>query len=191
MKKSNVIEMRIGDMALIYENYMREDFPENELKPLKAMKKMYEEGTYTGYVLLDKDVILAYWFIVRSKEESCCLLDYLAVAKELRGCGYGSHVMEQMKQSLNPGECLLIEVEDPKKATNEEELEEREKRLHFYEKNGVITHELQSEVFGASYQILSVGNSKISEEQIKNYYTHIYKNVMMSEKTFEKYVKIF
>ena len=33
----------------IYNDYMKEDFPEDELKPLSALMKMYNEEMYFAY----------------------------------------------------------------------------------------------------------------------------------------------
>lgn len=143
------------EMKEIFEKRMRADFPPAELKPWKRIQEMLDEGVYFACGLFWEGKLLAYAFFVEAKEGQL-LLDYYAVAAEARDRGIGSRCLELMKKELKKqgGSILLIEVENPATAKSGEEELLRQKRISFYERNGVRPTALRSRLFDVDYRIM-------------------------------------
>lgn len=143
------------EMEEIYRTQMQSDFPPAELKPWKRIKEMLEEGIYFAYGMYEEEKLLAYAFFVRAGKEQL-LLDYYAVAEQARGMGIGSRCMALFCGELQEqgGSIILIEVENPDCAGTDEERKKRERRIHFYEKNGAYLTGLRSCLFGVEYKIM-------------------------------------
>lgn len=179
-------ELNREQRMYIYETHMKKDFPPAELKPLKSIERMFEEGIYITYGLFEQDNLLAYAFFVREKEENSLLLDYYAVVGNSRSRGVGSIFLGMLKEKLAAYEVLLLESEAIEHAADEEELSIRKRRIAFYERNGAVKTAIAAEVFGVTYTIMSIDLQKTpaDDEEINRRLIALYKT-MFSEKTFK------
>jgi GNAT superfamily N-acetyltransferase len=85
---------------------------------------------------------------------------FFAVQDELRGKGYGSAILEYLKQD-NPGKPIILNVEPlDERADN---VKQRIDRLRFYEKNGFYDTGYNIKEVGGTFRILST--SPILEPQ--------------------------
>lgn len=114
------------DFSALY----KEAFPKEERAPLfflkaKAKKKVsdcfgiYDEDTFVGLLNLiyHKDIVFVFYFAVRG---------------DLRGKGYGSQILDALKEKF-PARRLILTIEDPDAPC--ENREQRQKRKAFYQKN--------------------------------------------------------
>ncbi len=60
--------MEAEEVVQVYENYMRRDFPKNELKPLSAIQRMLDRGMYDCLGLYEDNRLMAYGFFVTDKK---------------------------------------------------------------------------------------------------------------------------
>ena len=143
------------EMAGIYETQMQRDFPAAERKPWKRIEEMLDSGVYFGYGMFEEEKLMAYAFFVEAAGTQV-LLDYYAVSEQVRGTGAGSRCMRLLKEELQQKGCsvILIEVENPDCAETEAERRKQERRIRFYEKNGVLLTGLRSCLFGVEYKIM-------------------------------------
>lgn len=142
---------------------------------------------------MEEERIQAYALLCRSAEQNALLLDYLAVHSTVRGLGYGSRMLRELQQHYADSSYpeLIIEVESLEAAQNEEERFIRKRRIHFYEKNGLIVTNVRSMVVGAAFTLLILPlQNPFAEEGLTSRYSSIYKT-MMRKDMFRKYVHIW
>lgn len=79
---------------------------------------------------------------------------YLATNEQIRSQGYGSMILDEVKQMTGGKECVLhIEALDE----NAENYEQRIRRKHFYEKNGFHSTGYMYKESDVEYEVLSTG----------------------------------
>lgn len=182
-------------VAEIYDKWIHKHFPENEIKPLKHIYRMWEQGAYCALGMYDGGKLVSYAFLAMVPGRDMLLLDYLAVLEDYRNAGAGSIFLQKMGKCLT--ECMgvsykgiLIETEDAKYAQNDEELHIRQKRDAFYKKNGAVRTDVTGEVYGVHY---AIWNLPISEnagfEECREQLREIYQMMVTGEK-YQKFVKI-
>lgn len=102
---------------------LRDYFSEKEMKSKKHFEILFHEKQGIYQLEESKDHVLVYF-----EKSDCIFIDYILVARNNRGNGRGSTILDQLKRK---GKAIILEVEpvtliDP----------DSEKRINFYEKNG-------------------------------------------------------
>lgn len=184
-------EINFGTAAIIYEKWLVNHFPDNEVKPLVNIKNMWDMGGYEAYAWYEDNELIGYAFLCKVPGAEYVLLDYLAISEAYRGCGYGSRILSELKTVLENKKALVIETENLVHAHNQDEVDERERRDNFYTKNGVIKSGLSATVYGADYRIwyLPFGES-LEDDELARVYDDIYK-FMLSEKGYSDFFCIY
>lgn len=147
-------ELSTLQIIFVYNTYMKEDFPPEELKPLKAILDMMDRGIYECLGLYEDSEFMAYAFFVRNRERRTLLLDYLAVCPQHRSGGYGSAFLEQMKVYYREENALILECESERTAQDEEQRHIRRRRIDFYKRNGCRATRTKAYLFHVEYDIL-------------------------------------
>lgn len=139
-------------VADIYHNHMKQDFPPAEVKPLLLIHQLMHRGVYQPYGWYDEENhLIAYSFFVQASGGTVLLMDYFAVCSQYRNSGYGSQCLELMKTLWSGVAGILAEVEDPAKSSSEEEAHTRKRRVAFYQRNGMRPTTVHSVLFGVPY----------------------------------------
>ena len=138
-----------GYMADLYLS----SFPDAEQEKLENIMRV--SGTDFGhlYVVLDGERRVGMLYLLTQRD--LVYIYYLAVDPELRGMGYGSRILELVKEE-HPG-CrfaLGCEAPDDSAPNNEERLA----RLAFYERNGFRDTGHRSEWKGVTYVHMLCGS---------------------------------
>ena len=115
-----VKNINIEQLIDLYENHLEHDFPKSELKSLSMMQSYMERGIYTIYGLYEGEELLAYALFMYNKDSGFQLLDYFASNRKYRSKGYGSTLLEMLKQEDKISQGYIIEVETVRTAKNEE-----------------------------------------------------------------------
>jgi len=113
-----------------------EAFPLAERQPVSIIRHRISSGLYKAYIgrLEETKEVVVLAFLWPFKDSNFILLDYLAVKKSVRGQNVGSAYLISMIQVLKPQQkYLLIEVDNPKFAPDEDEAT---RRIAFYQRNG-------------------------------------------------------
>ena len=178
--------MEAEEVVHVYENYMRRDFPKNELKPLSAIQRMLDEGMYDCLGLYEDNRLMAYGFFVTDKKRGVFLLDYLAVSELCRGMGYGGKCLERIREFYKREKGILLECESLESAQSEEEKLLRERRIRVYLENGCVRTKLRSLLFGVEYEILYMPLTEETADGAKEL-ENLYRKIMPGD-WYEKYM---
>lgn len=182
-------ELSTLQIVFIYDTYMKEDFPPDELKPLKAILDMMDKGIYECLGLYEDNEFLAYAFFVRNPQRKTLLLDYLAVCPQYRSGGYGSAFLQQMKRYYQAENAVILECESERTASDEEERSIRRRRISFYQRNGCQRTRTKAYLFRVEYDILYLPLASQEVDAALELYA-LY-GCMFPPAVFEKYARIW
>ena len=185
----NIDLLTLPEVREIYRKRMKNDFPGNELKSLAMIEKLFREERYLCYGVREGADILAYAFFVQT--EDLYMLDYFAVKKDLRGSGIGSGFLKELNsRCLREAACVLVEVDDPFFAGNDEEKTVCERRLAFYLGNGLLDTGARARTFEADFLILEFPKDKpLSQAEAGEFYSRIYRS-LLPKQIYEQMVMI-
>jgi len=180
--------------ADIYNTYIHLHFPREEIKPLKNIQRMWENGSYQALAMYEQKEqevnLIGYAFCAMAPKCKMMLLDYLAIVEEYRGLGMGGIFLSEMRKCLAEYEGILIETEDVDFAANAEERQIRKKRDAFYERNGVLRTEIKSRIYGVHFANWQLPVSQLlPDEECRRNLEEIYK-VMIPGAKNKMFVKI-
>lgn len=182
MPAFTVEELTLAQLRALYFGRMQEDFPQNEIKPLSAIERAYNRGEYVCFGAMDGEDILAYAFFIRlrKEEKEFALFDFFAVKKEARCTGIGSAFLQRLIAGpLKSMAAVLLEVEDPACAWDEEERSIRNRRLRFYLRNGLTDASVTAVVYGVQFRILALPVGPCpSPDDTRRMYADLYRAVM-------------
>ena len=179
-------------VEFIYKSLLTKDFPRNERRPLVSIQKMWERKLYDCYQMEEKGGLLGYAFFLKLEENGQFhyLLDYYAIVSEYRSCGYGSLFLKQLSGTIHDALSMIVEVEDPDEAEEEEARTARWKRLQFYLRNGYQETGVTASVFGVTYRILNIADKTIiPAEKVREIYDGFYRQIV-PELMYHKFIKI-
>ena len=166
----------------LYEEKMKRDFPPNELRPYSSIKSLTKQGNYLFFGLEDGGMSLAYASFATDREQGVTLLDYFAVDESLRGKGIGRSFISELTTRHHDltSDFVLIEVESTQSAQTEQQAEERERRIRFYEHCGAKRTGVFAYLFGVEYQImvLPLNAAVPSDETVKSSLESIYEIIV-------------
>lgn len=83
-------------------------------------------------------------------------MDYLAIDPDHRNSGAGTRLLQLLADHLAGDGSVLIEVEDPAYAINEDDMSLRNRRLYFYLRNGCKDTMTRVKCFGVEFILLSL-----------------------------------
>lgn len=172
----------------LYNTSMKKTFPRQELKPLKAMLRMFEEGHYDVWGYYNQSELLAYACVCSAAEP--VLLDYLAVTEAHRGEGHGSHFLKALIDEAAVYPSMMLEIESVEKALDEADRKIRMRRQSFYERLGFVLTATQASVFGEHYVVLA-NRPELEKHPVKDAMREIYHYMVPEREAFEKNVHIF
>lgn len=189
-----LIELNRQQIIEIYNSRMVNDFPPDELRPMKMMLDQYDHGIFSCYALIDEDidghVILAYSCFIKLNNHY--LFDYFAVADHIRNSGIGTPALKLINEKFISEniDCVIGEIEDPEYATTEDDKLLQSRRYNFYLRNGYRDTGVKVKLFDVDYIILElILPTKHSEIEIKDIYQAHYK-AMLPMDLYERMVII-
>lgn len=140
------LDTRFGqNVVAIYENA----FPEEERDPVDEIAASLHGSDDTEVVhlraLVEQNEVMGFTYFSTYPDYYLGFLKFIAVRADLRGRGYGPVLLQDaIRQVRADGICtmgwpylgLVFEVERPEAAENAHERQLRERRIHFYQRNG-------------------------------------------------------
>lgn len=174
-----------------YNVHMKNDFPEDELKPLTMILKSLDREQYICYGVFSDDVLCgyAYFAIIVDNNKKYYLLDYFATVSDMRGKGIGSAFLNMLYEHMTDVEMVICETENPK-GTIGDEFYIRNRRIGFYLRNKYIDTGVTASIFGVDYILLELDlGNKHTKDEIRVYYSKLYRS-FLPEKLYNKFMKI-
>ncbi len=115
---------------------MNEAFPNSELLPMSYIELMVQSGNafFTAFYDNDdnnKSIFVGLAFVVTT--DKMAFLFYLAVNNKIRSKGYGTNILEYIKNRYSD-KVIILDVECLNE--NAKNIEQRIKRVEFYKRNG-------------------------------------------------------
>lgn len=145
-------------LAEIYHTYMKQDFPQSELKPLSHILHSAEAGFGFSLGIYEEEELAGYAVFILCEETKCALLDYFAILKDKRGGGLGHRAISlfetYFEENLPQVDGMYIESERISAAENEEQRRIRQRRIAFYLSCGCEMTAFRSVLFGVDYSVL-------------------------------------
>lgn len=172
------------EKALEIYNFMKEDFPKNEIPDYKRYLKFTKEHIHNVYVYEENEQEIAYFLTMENVKNKNILITHLAVIEKYRGKGVGKRFIEEIKKFFIDKKMLIVEVETEKNAKNEQELKIIKKRINYYINAGFKKCEgLEYKLFNVDFYILiySKLNEKIFNKEIKETIENIYDGLFPKE----------
>lgn len=176
------------ELAELYRQHMKRDFPPDEMKPLAQLFKLMERGVYEPYALFREGKLIAYALYWKAGEDPYVMLDYFAVIPEERNKGTGSALLRDMLERFcRDGKGVFGEVEAP--VSGDEATDAlRRRRLGFYARAGLRRMNYTSRIFGVPFIVIAYG-PEISEEGLMETHRRIYREAL-TQAAYEKNVFI-
>lgn len=193
MERYTVKKLENAEITSIYDTYMKQDFPADELKPLSHILKSVEEGYGFSLGLYEEERLAGYAVFILCKETKCALLDYFAILSDRRGEGLGHRAFllfnTYFKENLPLVEGLYIESERIAAAENEKQRLIRERRIAFYESCDCEMTKLRAVLFGVDYSVLYKPFQKAENGASKEALDALYRK-MFKPGHYEKFVSL-
>ena len=181
------MELRLAtpeQLETVYDADLKVSFPAAELKPLRIIQRMLEDGYYRPWCLFDGTEIVGDCFLWLG-EPGWALLDYLCISPRCRNGGLGALLLEKMLEA-EPGVVILGESEMPEYAPDPAMAQ---RRLGFYARNGARTAGYDTEMFGVPYKTLYWAEGKVDESALMEEHRFVYASTFAPDK-FRRYVRI-
>lgn len=184
-------KLTVEETLEIYETYMRKDFPPIELKPFSHIERMMNLGLYDSFVFYEGDRFVAYALCSENRNRDAVLLDYFAVASDLRGRGYGQKALTMLWQIYQEYEMVILESENPEFFEDEQDHRKKLRRVRFYEeKCGMTKCDFTTRLYGVEYVIMMKGckakdDSALAAQKLKEIY-----QVLVKPEAYRKHLLI-
>mgnify|MGYP000694791919 CR=1 FL=1 len=162
---------------MVYERDLRVSFPAAELKPLRIIRRMLDDGLYRPWCLFDGEKIIGECFCGWESLAGPCW-SYLCVSPAYRNGGTGALILEKMRERERDT-VILGESELPRFAPDPAMAE---RRLGFYARNGARTAGYDTEMFGVPYKTLYWSDEPLPDQQVMEAHRAIYLSRFSPEK---------
>ena len=133
-----------------------EAFPENERPPVSYFFESLKRKENTLLAFYQNETFIGFAYLTIYQD--ACYIFFLAVVKEYRNKGYGSKIIETIKNEYKGYVLLICYEEVDEKYDN---YMQRKKRETFYHKLGFKDNGFISEEWGVRFQTAYIGPHKI------------------------------
>ena len=140
----------------VYQSHLKQDFPDNERKPLFVIKSLMKRKLYLCYGLFaDPEAsLVAYAFLCQGNNSHSLILDYFATIAGARDKGLGSLTLKLLQEALPDIAGIIAEVECVEMGQDAVERQLRKRRIDFYLRNGFCTTQVRGLIFGVQFDIV-------------------------------------
>lgn len=108
MVRKMIRSMTEDELKIIYHQYMINDFPDNERKPLNVIQSRHNKKENYCICYFEDNVMKGYSILEFCEENRSLLMDYFAIIPEYRNQGTGTRFLNEMKVYFYEGmHCSL------------------------------------------------------------------------------------
>jgi len=156
------INKKLKDFDKVKKLY-KEAFPKEEITPLPILLFKAKKKDTDFLAIYDGNDLIGLTYICYGDDIAFVL--YLAIEENLRGKGYGSQVLELIKNRCDKKRLILnIEKTDSNSPNNEQRL----KRKRFYKRNRFKDLKYSTNEGGTEYEMMGY-NTTVSKEEYLNF----------------------
>lgn len=138
-------------------------FPEDERPPVEIYFRGFDTHDETIlFGFYEKDVFIGFASFITYKD--ICYIFFLAVSEKYRNQGYGTKILDVIKERYKGYVILLCYEEVDKKYPD---YENRLRRSLFYKRNGFVINPLKTYEFGVVFQTAIYGSHPVSFDDYK------------------------
>ncbi len=172
------------ELVKLYNDEMVFDFPKAELKPVRAMLRLMDEGKYEPLLVTEDEETIGYAMVWLPASRQGALLEYFGVLRGKRNGGLGSRILAMLAERYGQifGEAEAPTSDDP------EENELRRRRIGFYLRNGMRVLDYECALFGVHFNCLYLGPEQ-DDRKIETLHRSVYADYFSPEH-MEKYVQL-
>ena len=156
--------LSIEEASSVYKHHLKRDFPMDEVKPWKSIRRMWEKDCYFTVGLFEDPgaegnaSLRGYAFFVERPDCDACLLDYYAILPDFRDRGLGGRFLLRLSELCRDrGKYILLETEDLDRARTEKQHQERMRRDSFYAGNGCVKTDVKNHIVTVDYAVWHLG----------------------------------
>lgn len=135
-------------------------FPADERAPFPLLAAKAARRNVDWWAIFDGELFVGFFYAVLYKEDLVYLF-YFAIEENLRGCGYGSAALSELKREY-AGKRLFLAAEEMDE--NAENFAQRQSRKQFYEFNGFRDMHTKLLEGTVTYDVLSLGGTVTKDE---------------------------
>lgn len=184
----NLRTLDAGELTRLYQEELTAAFPPSELKPLKSMLTLLEQGRYQALGMFEETTLLGYALLWLEPEIPFALLDYFGILSGRRGTGLGSKMLSLLADYCKDYRGLFGEAEEIC-SSDPEEAALQHRRLNFYTRNGFRYGGYHCALFGVHYQTLILGKEDVSTEELLDAHQRIYRSGIHPQ-AYERFIQI-
>lgn len=172
------------ELIQLYNDEMVFDFPKSELKPVRAMLRLMDEGKYEPLLVLEQGEAVGYAMVWLPSSREGALLEYFGVLRGKRNGGLGTRILHILAERYGQifGEAEAPTSDDP------EENDLRRRRIGFYLRNGLRVLDYECALFGVHFNCLYLG-PETDDRKIEKLHRSVYADYFSPEH-MEKYVQL-
>ena len=172
------------ELVQLYNDEMVFDFPKSELKPVRAMLRLIDEGKYEPLLVLEQGEAVGYAMVWLPPGREGALLEYFGVLRGKRNGGLGSRILAVLAERYGQifGEAEAPTSDDPA------ENDLRRRRIAFYLRNGLRVLDYECALFGVHFNCLYLG-PETDDRKIEKLHRSVYADYFSPEH-MEKYVQL-
>ena len=167
-----IIEIKKGSPHLPQVQALYESaFPANERIPMKQL--LDDKIKREFWAFFDKDSFCGFSNSISHGDITNIV--YFAVEPELRCRGYGSQILQAIREK-HPNSRIVVDIEVEEDSKDAEELERRNRRREFYQRNGFDASPVDYVWQGEHYRLLSAGGP-VTEKEFRDFWKEILKDI--------------
>ncbi len=159
-----------------------ESFPPNERMPFPMMIAMSKLWNTQFLGFYDGDTVCG--FVYLAQNSKIVFVMFLAVDKSLRSKGYGSAILQEIKNKY-PDKKLIISIEPCDDNAPDNEL--RKRRKAFYMRNGYKETRYMMKLNGVVQEII-ITNGDFVKKEFRSFFA-FYSNGTMWPRIWERYME--
>lgn len=153
-------------------NLYKEAFPGAERIPTYFLRYKLRSGKKGFNVLYENNDWVGLIYYIEYKD--IVFVQFLAISESFRSAGYGSKVMESIR-NMQSGKRIVLNIEELDEQA--ENYQQRIKRKAFYEKNGFSSSGYFVKEPDGQYEML-IREGSISKEEIEGMYKKLFGHVI-------------
>ena len=172
------------ELVRLYNTELVFDFPKSELKPVRAMLRLKDEGKYEPLLVMEHGEAVGYAMVWLPESRQGALLEYFGVLRGKRNKGLGTRILHVLAERYGQifGEAEAPTSDDPA------ENDLRRRRIAFYRRNGLRVLDYECALFGVHFVCLYLGPEQ-DDRKIEKLHRSVYADYFSPEH-MEKYVQL-